>query len=391
MAYLFVVLLLIFSAGSAAAVDEDARWKHYRDLQKYDPAGMIEKARLDIAKARAAADEHAELDALLRLSLGYATVDETSQQEENERRGEELAIKLGDTSAQCWYVDGRAWVMWGQGKWTEAGALWDEAAAMATRLGLKRVLASIYTNRGQAHQVAERRAEALQWLSKGYHLYEEINDNDGMARALLYIGAVYGGPMAPAHDQLRASEHLERGLALVDMKRDRRLAVDFVLRMALTLTRRNEIAKARPWFTQALSLTRQLRLPHLEAIAEFHVGVAEMADKRPQEALAHLYRARAIFQTVKDPSFQPRVLVTLGLLLAQQGRREEALAILAEAQPALAAVGTAENEAYYLPRAAEAHAALGNYAEAYRLVQGARDAERRRTEAQNSQLAEELR
>ncbi|HEX6704051.1 MAG TPA: hypothetical protein VF169_04755 [Albitalea sp.] len=192
--------------------------------------------------ARAAADKPWELDALLRISVASAAIGSTEQQRENERRGAELASELAGRDAQCWYMDGLAWVHWDEGRTAQANALWNESTALAQQHGLAHRLGGFTATAARPTRppaVAPKPSSGC----RGPMPCSKNGNRYGMAAVLGFIGTVYGGPSADAQDQAKAAGYFERSIALVDPKQQRRLTAEYMLRLGMTHARRNDFAQ----------------------------------------------------------------------------------------------------------------------------------------------------
>jgi signal transduction histidine kinase/CheY-like chemotaxis protein/tetratricopeptide (TPR) repeat protein len=389
LARLSLIVLLMF-ASHAGAVNE-REWREMEKVMEYHPGKAMAQGKLALQQARAKGDKTAELNALLLISLVRANINETVSHAEEEAQGEALARELDDNFALCWYTDGRAWVKWDEGRHAEAEALWDQAATLAERHGFDAQRAWIYANRATSLLGAGRKAEAMTWYSKSYSVFEAQQDFYGMSSTLQHIGATYGGTEASAEDQAKAADYYRRALDLIDPQVYRRIAVILYLRLGLSQHRLNKLAEARQLLEKAVAISRGLDFPILEATSELHLANLYRDERRFAEALARADRAWEIFREHPNKEMMVRAVVTRTELLAALGRKKESLESLAEAKSLLAEMNTPPVAVYFYTGVANAYFWLGDYVEAYRQVQAAREADRRMAEAINSQIGDELR
>jgi signal transduction histidine kinase/DNA-binding NarL/FixJ family response regulator/tetratricopeptide (TPR) repeat protein len=387
-------LLLIFFvlvSHEVKAADSELEWREMSIAVEFDPGRAISQGKHALQQARAKGDKPAELNALLLLSRAYANIGETPNQPEDEERGFVLARELGDMGALCWYLDGKAWVNWDEGRLDEANALWDEAIAIAERHKLDTRRAWLYANRGASLDRAGRKGEAMAWHAKAYSLFEANQDGYGMALALAHIGNTYAGPEAYAQDQARAADYYRRALDLLDPQVYRRITAELYIRLGLSHYRRNNIPEARKLLEQGLALVRTMGFPNMEAQAEFFLAHVYKDERRFVEALALMDKATALYRKSDFKPMLGRANVARAELLAALGRKKESLEALGAAKAMFAEMNTPPIAVYFYTATANTYAWLGDYPEAYRQMQAARDADRRMAEALNTKLGDELR
>ncbi len=91
---------------------------------------------------------------------------------------------------------------------------------------------------------------------------------------------------------------------------------------------RGNLREARACFERALTLDRQSFDPFLESALRHNLGLLASDERQPGQALRYYRDAlRFLKQTPKHP-YQGMILTSIGLLLFEQGQREEGLAVL---------------------------------------------------------------
>jgi signal transduction histidine kinase/DNA-binding NarL/FixJ family response regulator len=388
------LLLVLCAMVTGAAANEDPEAKRSAIIREldYDPAAGVERSEHELAAARQRGDKRAELDALLKLSISHAVVADTEKPRETEAAGEALARELGDDHTLLWFVERRAWVLWGQGHIDQADQLWNENFAMADRHGWVVRKAWMLINRGAAYNTTGRKGDGLALLEKSYEMFESQGDKVGMAMALIYTGDCIGGSQATGADNTEAADFYARALGLIDVRVYRLSYMKALLRLGQAHLRISRLEDALKELQQARQLAQTLHSRSAEFDASVLLAETQMQLGRPADALAGLTSAMAMQTGTRQD--QPQVLraqLDSAILLGGLGKRREAEAMVADARATLNKRETPFSRELFESKASEAYAALGDLAQAYAHSQAARDAARQLRDAERGKLAEEYR
>jgi signal transduction histidine kinase/DNA-binding response OmpR family regulator len=395
-----VFLLLALCAVLAWAAggenpDPEARRREIISEVDYDPGAALMRGRQALQDARQRGDKHAELNALLLLSIAHAMVGDAAKPREDEATGEALARELGDAHTGLWFAERIAWIRWGEGHHEEAERMWDEAIVVSERNGWTVRKGWMLVNRAVAHQVLGRRGEALAMLAQAYEQFDRAKDSYGMAHALIYTADTYGGPDAVRADNAHAAELYAHALGMVDTRVHRMVLFKVLVRLGSAHMRIDRLDDALRELRQALDTARLLKHVAGQMNALLFLGETEVKLGDADAALQHLDQLLEIAAQHPpapiDMHNPLRALLDSAELLARRGERDRALARIASAAEIVSRQDTPFNRSRFERQAAATYAALGDYAKAYEHLQAARAADRRLIEASRVQLDAEYR
>ncbi|MBK8539837.1 MAG: tetratricopeptide repeat protein [Ardenticatenia bacterium] len=181
-------------------------------------------------------------------------------------------------------------------------------------------------NLGNALNIQDRYAEALDVLSEAVGLRGDLGDERGLATALMNAAAAsrdLGNFEVALADNRRAR-------AIFEKLDDIRFQAVTTTNMAVTHAMRNELGEAEPLFNQALKLYQAAGDRAGEGIALHNLGflAAERGDLIGAEQ--RMRSALSIFRDTGQRSDAGDVLKDLSQILDKAGRKDEAKALEAE-------------------------------------------------------------
>jgi DNA-binding SARP family transcriptional activator len=188
-------------------------------------------------------------------------------------------------------------------------------------------------------------------LEKAVVVRRRIGDLDGLPASLNNLAMI----CLELGSLDRAAEHLHQALDAERAEGGRRSLL--LVGMSAILLESGRFAEARALLEEARG---GIRSRYAEAEVMFHLGVVDLRQGRPVQAIDHLARARSYWVEVGSRHGETRARTQYSAALSALGRHEEALG---EAQRALAAAREARNhrhEADALNVLGMAHDGLGN-------------------------------
>jgi signal transduction histidine kinase/DNA-binding NarL/FixJ family response regulator len=385
-----VIIFLAPAMPAVAAETTLAEWHEIERAVEYDPFGEALKAQRVAVEARKKGDKVAEEKALLRLSLARGVLLDNAPNEEDERRGEELARELKDMSVLCWYIEGRAWIAWHDSKFEEAEAIRKESLEIAQRNHLDVWVGWSATYHGIVLNDSGRKAEALKEMTRAYEIFEAMHYDYATATVLGTIGDTYAGPLARPEDQAKAAEYYLRSLDLLDMKVFRAVGARTYARLGLTYMRRDDPATAERMMMEAVRLADAMHFESLSANASMHLAGLNARMKHYDKALAFADRAVDFYTKNIDRYMLIGSHMGRAEALAGLGRKKESMDALASALKLVPELNTPSGEELYYRRAADIYFQLGEYREAYVQMLAWRGANKRMADAVNARLGDEL-
>jgi CHAT domain-containing protein len=338
------------AAGAAVAYLAQGRSHHF--LNQTQPG--LDCFRQAQAIFREAGERNGEALALSRLGGAYLAFD-SKQAKECYRQAMDLAKATGNQFIESIVLDGLGYIQWVAGNLSTALSHFDQARDMQRALGHSYEeaqtvvqIAGVLNQLGDYQRGMELYQEALRAHRSGGHLREEANALTGLADAYLFVG----DPDNAVASLQQALEITRRGgYQQVEVFTLLKLG-DLYLELGQAEAALNQFSRALPLIDAGItSLAPRLQRSlgqtyaalhrHREALDSFNraldgyqqsgqfgglpevyysAGLVYLAMKQPERALAHLGKALAAFQELKDPLNTARTLVATARVQASQGQ-----------------------------------------------------------------------
>ena len=385
---LAAILLGLLLAGAAPSLVTVQAWPDV-EVAEQDPREAVRQAEESVIQTQAAGDKRNELQALRRLTLGYAYLGEFKEHRELFDRGLALAREVDEAQPLTWFIETGAWLKISDGQPDEALALLDEAASVAESRNPLR-LPWIYLAKGDMLSAMGRTGNAMQWLPKAYDIFQQRGDRYGMGRTLTVIGSqVRSRPDADAADLAKGVEDLRKARELLDPKyRIARSQVDSTLGAAYY--RLKDYPRARPLLEDALATHQALGRTDAAAVTQCRLGLVDRDEGRAALALGNLGTALPKLQRLAHPMLYVECLMARAEALAQLGRKRDALRELANVADEVKRIDDPQLHAGYYSRAAVIYAAQEDFREAYQAMVALAEAKRRVSDIANRRITAEF-
>jgi diguanylate cyclase (GGDEF)-like protein len=231
--------------------------------------------------------------------------------------------------------------------------------------------------------------EALDALTLAHARYEKLGDRFGMSTTLSALASVYGRETATPAELEKAVAYHQRAIEFAQSyggRFDR--GTDF-FNLGTLYLRLKQYDRARSNIQASLAISQELRDPVGTAYAHYRLGVLELMQGRPRDALALHDKAIAVFATGGDRALQFRTHLARAETLAALDRKRESLEALETAAALAQQVASTRLDPQLHEGAARIHARFGDFEAAYRASIALREAERRRDEAAKSERVSE--
>jgi signal transduction histidine kinase/CheY-like chemotaxis protein len=353
----------------------------------FDPAKAVDDARHALTRLPAS-DKAARLKNLRILINGEDALDHLEAHAEDVEAGIALARELGDMDSLVWLFNFKADIAWSTGHRENGMAILDDAIALAQRENEENALAWAYWKKGLLFFTAHRISDALAWVTKAYDLFDKQHDAFGMASSLAGIGVAWISDELN-RDIPKAISYQVRALDLVDKSIYRRLASNVYSNIGNEFLLAKDYPQARKYLQTALRMNQEMRRPYDAALARIRLSVTEMREGHYGKALEWVDDG-ALADLASDPyrGFLVKALLIRAEANAQLGRRDLALAALSRAKQTLKP-GDGRTESEYYSAAAKVQSALGDYRQAYDVVEQLRQSELRDAKAANAKAIQE--
>jgi diguanylate cyclase (GGDEF)-like protein len=350
----------------------------------------IHEARAALQKADAAGHKPARLLALRLLAMAHDALDDNPGLRDASRKGLPLALELGDKDAEVEFMIAEGMSLFNEGRHAQSIRMHDHAITFAQSNGFGRNLAKAYIAKAHVLVGQERSSEAMELLLKGHALLENQGEKLLMSAALSAIGNILTVEDASREDLLRAIDYHKRAMALLDPGASKYEASTIYYNLGVAYSSLKDYPEALKVLEKCLAIGREIDDPHTVAFVNYRMGQIELEQKRPERAVQRYDAALPGFQAAENVALQFLTHLGRARALSALHKRKESLAALEAAAPLAKRLDSPGRDVQYHEAAAEAHANLGEWDQAYEAQLLLRAAERRAQKAANQKLSQEL-
>ncbi len=386
----FCALTLGAAAWPAAAATQS-----YVELQAWvlaNESRAVDIATRQLAAARQSGNKAAQLGALRKLHMAVGRVEHDDKRaRELAEEGLRLALELQAVEATIYFKMARYDDLVNVGREGDAKPLLDEIDQAVTSERLREYQGQISLRKAFADLANGRDADALGWYSKAYDLCEAVNDRSCQLEALRGAAATHRNGEQPTPQELhQALSYLKKAAALMGDAVVSATGAEVLHDLGMTHRALREYPEARLHMERSLSLAEKVKSRLTQAIVRLRLGQIAVDEQRFQAALTNLDRAEPGLAQLGDPTFLGTLHLTRAEALAHLGRRDASLAELERALAQIEPFNRPRVHVLHHAKAAEIHALLGRFEQAYLEMGKLRDAERRGAEVRNARLTEQF-
>lgn len=255
--------------------------------------------------------------------------------------------------------------LWAGREYGQAGHWFDRALRLAEHAGDDALLARSLNRYGNWLANTGRSSESLEAHQRALRLFEALDDAPGRAASLDLLGIAYG----MAGDRVAATGHLSQAIALFAAQGEQRsLCTSLAMRAIQSAPGSSETTccPLRPPdaclrdAADALRLARQIRSLPAEAFAENALAHTLLAFGEYGAALAHMRAGRRIASEIEHQQWMVATTYGLGLIYADLGAVDNAIAELAHCREQASVLGSAFWSATVAAHLGLAHARNGD-------------------------------
>jgi len=200
---------------------------------------------------------------------------------------------------------------------------------------------------------------SIEYGQRALQLAENLDDEDGQARALKNIGI--GQYFLANYSQ--ALESYRKSLAIAERRGDEQTTADVLNNIGVLYYVWGEYDQALQYYSRVLDFRRRLGDKKGTGVAYNNLGNVHYATERYAESLEYLYEALAIYEELKEEELVASTLNNVGLALIELENLDEALEQLQTAQKMQERLGDRSGLALSLNTIGIVHQNLGSDAE----------------------------
>jgi tetratricopeptide (TPR) repeat protein len=260
-----------------------------------------------------------------------------------------------------------AWVSLKRAEFTRAAELFTESRSVARHHNDVGAETDCYIGLASALAGLRQFDAAQRNVHRGRELAEAMQSIHHLARVSQVLGLIeyYRGNLPAAREHFLEGYHRVQKSANPDPS----LAGSMLLNLGNTFREIGDYAEAAKWYREAL---KKLEPTHdLPRIGLVHVqlGTAQRQRGNYDGALAHFMRADHIFQLLEDINLLAQARNSIGIMLLEEGKIDEAITHLKSSLAMKERVGDDSGRARTLTELARAFAAKGVFADAERALE----------------------
>jgi CHAT domain-containing protein/Tfp pilus assembly protein PilF len=269
--------------------------------------------------------------ALANLAIVYRLTGEFEHSLETNQRALEIAIASGDRATQGRVYGNLGIVYAAQGHYREALEVYEKAVALKESTSDAGDVALTLNNIGNIHREQGNLDLALGFYTRSLAILEKTNDVQSKATGLGNIGVIY---RAMGKLDL-AREYFQRTLALQESVGNRRGVATATYNLASILRLEGKRGEALAGYRASLGLREAIK--DLGGIRESLDAISNLLylTDQPVEALAMAQRAAAIARELKSNELLWQPLITVGIILEDEGEPTRAEAAYRESIEAI--------------------------------------------------------
>jgi CHAT domain-containing protein/tetratricopeptide (TPR) repeat protein len=197
---------------------------------------------------------------------------------------------------------------------------------------------------GAVYDDLGEKQKALEYYNQTLPLYKAVEDRGGEAITLNNIGAVYDD----LGEKQKALEYYNQTLPLYKAVEDRSMEATTLNNIGLVYSDLGEKQKALEYYNQALPILKAVGNRSVEATTLNNIGLVYSDLGEKQKALEYYNQALPLRRAVEDRSGEATTLNSIGGVYSNLGEKQKALEYFNQALPLRKAIGDRSGEAITL-------------------------------------------
>jgi tetratricopeptide (TPR) repeat protein len=228
----------------------------------------------------------------------------------------EVARELGDSAAQCRFLDGLGTAFGQQRRFVEAVTYFEQSLMICAEGGDRYREAWVRCHLGIVCAQQGRLVESVASLEQSLVIFRELRNRNGESQTLNNLALVY----SQQEKHVEAAAHLEQNLVIFRELGNRYREGQTLNNLGNVYSRQRRLVEAIACCEQNLVICRELGDRHGEAMALHNLGMAYEAQGARDRAEQYVTQALAIYQELQAPETD-RVAAWLAELHRPRGLR----------------------------------------------------------------------
>lgn len=198
---------------------------------------------------------------------------------------------------------------------------YGQAVAAFKQVNDQKGIANCLHNTGLVYEVTGEMEKAVNYYEQSLEIEEQLGDAIGQAQSIMNIGNLYY--QQDSYD--KALDYYFRALLITSELSDTLLLGQLNQNIGLVYWQWDQVDEALNQFILARDLFEQSGELWEQANATYHIGLMYATEmNEPDKGLDYYLRALSMKEMVGDPPGSARILNSIGNLMAEQGKYEEA-------------------------------------------------------------------
>ncbi len=241
--------------------------------------------------------------------------------------------ELGDQQPQAGILAGIAEINFYAGRFADCLSYLKESKEIYNKLGIKSgedgivkdidksIKAITLLIEGLGHRDGKDYESALKKYNDAFLLYKDLDNKEGMSKALYYGGKAY----LALNDYSGSWSCFKRALTLSQETKDKENEILITMTIGRVYGKRGNFDKSLEYYKQALKITQEIKNHPGKGLVLYAIGASYAGMGNYEEALKALNKARQIFKVDNNIPSQGAALTLIGEINKTLGKYTEAI------------------------------------------------------------------
>ena len=217
-------------------------------------------------------DKSLEAECLLYIGVSYFTQNKLENAMDYFLQSMKIKQDLGDREGIAAILNNLGNISREMGNYERAIEYYQQVREIGEELGSKKLISTAYANLAVNYKALDDFEKALDYNLQALRMREEEKDERGMAASLNNIATIYADSAFAGMDMQKALDYLNRSLAIKEKLDDRLGMSKTLVNIGQLNADLGQFEAARPYFTRALGIARELKATNIEMSCYAHLS-----------------------------------------------------------------------------------------------------------------------